>query len=249
MIIEIVVYNIDSALMAQQGAANRIELCDNPGEGGTTPSLGMIQRVRSQVNLDLFVMIRPRGGDFLYSHHEFEIMKADIMAAKRAGADGVVFGILTADGEIDVQRNAELIQLARPMQVTCHRAIDMTQDLEQALEACISAGFDRVLTSGGQAKAWQGLSAIARLKQKAGNRIKIMAGSGITEENAAEIVAKTEVSEIHFSAVTFHESRMVYRNRAIAGMGSADNSEFILRSVDSDKVKTIRQLASKNQAF
>lgn len=243
MIIEIVVYNFESAVLAQQGGADRIELCDNPGEGGTTPSVGMIQHIRARVNLDLFVMIRPRGGDFLYSDAEFEIMKADIMAAKRAGADGVVCGILTSDGRLDTQRCSELIQLARPMQVTCHRAIDMTQNILQTLEDCIGCGFDRILTSGGKLKAIDGTETIAALKKQAANRIKIMAGSGVTEENALEILQKTQVEELHFSAVSFRESGMIYRNPAISGMGSTQNSEFELRSVDPDKILKIRRLA------
>jgi copper homeostasis protein len=243
MIIEIVVYNIESARMAQQGGADRIELCDNPGEGGTTPSLGMIQRVRQQVNLDLFVMIRPRGGDFLYNDDEFEIMKTDIMAAKRAGADGVVFGILTADGKIDTRRCTELIQLARPMPVTCHRAIDMTKDISQAMEDCIGCGFDRILTSGGKLKAIDGVEAIANLQKTSNNRIKIMAGSGVSEENVKQLVRKTGVSEIHFSAVVFRESTMIFRNRAIVGMGGTQNSEFSLRLTSPSKILEIRQLA------
>lgn len=245
MIIEIVVYNLESACMAQEGKADRIELCDNPAEGGTTPSLGMIQRVRQQVNLDLFVMIRPRGGDFLYSGDEYEIMKADIMAAKRAGADGVVFGILTSDGRIDTTRCTELIQLARPLQVTCHRAIDMTKDIVQALEDCIGCGFDRILTSGGNSKAIEGIESIKRLQERAGGRIKIMAGSGINEENVNELINKTGISEIHFSAASQRDSAMSFKNMAIAGMGSTQNSEFSIRTVSPSKILNIRQLVNK----
>ena len=242
MIIEIVVYNFESATQAQQGGADRVELCDNPGEGGTTPSIGMIQRVRQKTNLDLFVMIRPRGGDFLYSDDEFEIMKIDIMNAKRAGADGVVMGILTSDGKIDTTRCTELIQLARPMQVTCHRAIDMTRDIFQALEDCIGCGFDRILTSGGKLKAIHGKGTIAKLQQQAKSRISVMAGSGVDEENVKDLVLETAVSEVHFSAVSSRESNMTFQNEAIAAMGSTQNSEFTLRIVDSDKIKRIRQL-------
>jgi copper homeostasis protein len=241
MTIEIVVYNFESAVKAKEGGADRLELCDNPGEGGTTPSLGMIQRVRQQVNIDLFVMIRPRGGDFLYSDDEFEIMKADIMAAKRAGADGVVIGILTADGRLDTKRCTELVQLARPMLVTCHRAIDMTRDLSQTLEDCIGCGFDRILTSGGKLKAIQGIDVIAKLHQQAQNRIKIMAGSGVTEENAATIIKETAVHEIHLSAVASRGSGMTYRNSFISGMGSTSNTEFELRTIDPSIIQRIRK--------
>lgn len=244
MKIEIVVYNIDSALKAQQGGADRIELCDNPGEGGTTPSYGTIEVVRQHVSMDVYVMIRPRGGDFLYSSYEFYAMKRDIIQCQRLSVDGVVFGILNADGTLDKKRCKELIDRARPLKVTCHRAFDMTRDPMEALEDCIEAGFDRILTSGQRLKAVEGIELIARLKEKAGDRISIMAGSGITEDNAKDIVTKTRVNEIHFSALTILESEMTYRNPHITGMGSSGNAEFMLRSVDAEKIKKIRNIVS-----
>ncbi len=242
MILEIVVYNLESAMMAQLGKANRIELCDNPSEGGTTPSVGMIEMIRKKINLDLFVMIRPRGGDFLYSDEEFDVMKMDIMAAKRAGADGVVFGILTSTGEID-SRCADLIQLAKPMSVTCHRAFDMTKDLSMALEDCVACGFDRILTSGGKPKAIEGVDVIADLNRQAKGRVKIMPGSGIDENNVRAIVVKTKVEEIHFSAVCFRESGMQFRNKDIAGMGNTEGGEFSLRTVDAGRIGEMRRLS------
>jgi len=247
MTIEIVVYNLESALMAQQGEADRIELCDNPGEGGTTPSLGMIEAVRKKVNLNLFVMIRPRGGDFNYSMNEFEIMKRDIMACKKAGADGVVLGIITPAGRIDSDRCTELIQLARPMQATCHRAFDMTKDMSLSLGECISCGFDRILTSGGKLKAIDGVDAIANLNRQAGNRIMLMPGSGVNESNVQEIISKTQVREIHFSATRFRESEMEFRNSFIAGMGDNQDSEYKLRTVDPNRVAEMRRLAQSAQ--
>jgi copper homeostasis protein len=243
MIIEIVVYNIESALIAQRGSANRLELCDNPGEGGTTPSLGIIETVRKKTNIDLFVMIRPRGGDFLYSNEEFEAMKKDIVTAKRAGADGVVLGILTSNGRIDTARCTELIQLARPMQVTCHRAFDMTRDLTLSLEECITCGFDRILTSGGKLKAIDGAEMIAQLITQSAGRIQIMPGSGVSETNVQDLVSKTGATEIHFSAVQQKESPMEFRNPYISGMGGDQGGEFKLRTVDADRVKEMRRLA------
>ncbi len=243
MIIEIVVYNLESTLMAQRGGANRIELCDNPGEGGTTPSLGMIETVRKKLNIDLFVMIRPRGGDFCYSNEEFVVMKTDIIAAKRAGADGVVFGILTPGGRIDTDRCTELIQLAKPMSVTCHRAFDMTKDLTLSLDECVACGFDRVLTSGGKLKAIDGVGLIDTLNQQSKGRIKIMPGSGIDEINVQEIVSKTQVDEIHFSAASSRASEMQFRNQNITGMGNEQGTEFMLRTVDPGRVVEIRRLA------
>jgi len=243
MTLEIVVYNIESALKAQEGGADRIELCDNPGEGGTTPSFGTIESVRQNVNLDLFVMIRPRGGDFHYSNYEFHCMKRDIDQCQKLSADGVVFGILNADGTLDKKRCKELIDRARPMKVTCHRAFDMTRDPFQTLEDCIEVGFDRILTSGHQLTALLGTALIAELVNKANGRIAIMPGSGVNEEAVEKIVSETKVNEVHFSAVASRDSAMQYRNPAISAMGSEEGSEFKLRTVDPGRVRKMRKLA------
>jgi copper homeostasis protein len=240
---EIVVYNIASALKAQEGRADRIELCDNPGEGGTTPSIGTIENVRQHVSLDVFVMIRPRGGDFCYSSYEFWSMKRDVALCQKASVDGIVFGILTPDGRIDKKRCKEVIDRARPLKVTCHRAFDMTRDPFEALEDCIEVGFDRILTAGQQAQAIAGAKLIGELVQRANGRIAIMAGSGVNEETVGEIVKQSGVSEIHFSAIAFKESAMTFRNPNIAGMGSEAGSEFKLRTCDPQRIKKIRELA------
>jgi copper homeostasis protein len=243
MIIEIVVYNIESALRAQEGGADRIELCDNPADGGTTPSYGVIEAVRQNVSIDLFVMIRPRGGDFYYSNYDFHCMKRDIMQCQKISVDGLVFGILNPDGTIDKKRCKELIDKARPLKVTCHRAFDMTRDPFEALEDCIEVGFDRILTAGQQAQAIKGTDLISELIRKADGRISIMPGSGVNEETVSEIVAKTKAKEVHFSAVAFRESPMNFRNSKISGMGSDEGSEFKLRTVDPQRVKATRALA------
>ncbi len=243
MTVEIVVYNIESALRAQEGGADRIELCDNPAEGGTTPSFGTIESVRQNVNLDVFVMIRPRGGDFNYSNYEFHSMKRDIFQCQRISVDGIVFGILNADGTLDKKRCKELIDKARPLKVTCHRAFDMTRDPFEALEDCIEVGFDRILTAGHQTTAALGANLIGELIKKANSRIAIMPGSGVNENTVEEIVMKTGAKEIHFSATAFRESIMQYRNQAIAGMGSDEGSEFKYRTVDPQRVRTMRKLA------
>jgi len=247
MTIEIVVYNIESALRAQEGGADRIELCDNPGEGGTTPSFGTIESVRQNVNLDVFVMIRPRGGDFHYSNYEFHCMKRDIDQCQKLSADGVVFGILNADGTLDKKRCKELIDRARPMKVTCHRAFDMTHNPLQTLEDCIEVGFDRILTSGHQTAASKGTVLLAELVKKSNGRIAIMPGSGVNEETVEKIVSETGAKEIHFSATTFRESAMHYRNMAIASMGSDEGSEFKYRTVDPERIKVMRKLAEQAQ--
>jgi copper homeostasis protein len=243
MTVEIVVYNIDSALKAQEGGADRIELCENPGEGGTTPSFGTIEAVRQNVSIDVFVMIRPRGGDFHYSNYEFHAMKRDISQCQKLSVDGFVFGILNADGTIDKKRCKELIDKARPLKVTCHRAFDMARDPFEALEDCIEVGFDRILTSGRQLQAVKGADLIGELVKKANGRIAIMAGSGVNEETVQEVVKKTGVTEIHFSAIGHRESAMQYRNTAISGMGSDGGSEFRLRTIDPERVRKTRALA------
>ncbi len=248
MTCEIVVYNIESALKAQEGGADRIELCDNPSEGGTTPSYGTIEAVRQNVNLDVYVMIRPRGGDFHYSNYEFHCMKRDISQCQKISVDGVVFGILNADGTLDKKRCKELIVKARPLKVTCHRAFDMTRDPFEALEDCIEAGFDRILTAGQQAKALKGSDLIGELIKKANGRIAIMPGSGVNENTVQEILAKSKATEIHFSATAFRESEMNYKNQNIAGMGSDEGAEFKVRTVDPDRVRAMRKLAENIKA-
>jgi copper homeostasis protein len=245
MTIEVVVYNIESALRAQEGGADRIELCDNPSEGGTTPSFGIIEAVRQNVSMDVYVMIRPRGGDFLYSNYEFHSMKRDISKCQKLSVDGIVFGILTEDGRIDKKRCKELIDKARPLKVTCHRAFDMTRDPFEALEDCIEVGFDRILTAGQQAQASKGAELIGRLIQKANGRIAIMPGSGVNENTVEEIIKKSGAKEIHFSATASRESGMKFRNQQIAGMGSDEGSEFRLRTVDPGRVKKIRKTAEE----
>ncbi len=248
MICEIVVYNIESALKAQEGGADRIELCDNPGEGGTTPSYGTIEAVRQNVNLDVYVMIRPRGGDFHYSNYEFHSMRRDISQCQKISVDGVVFGILNPDGTLDKKRCKELIDKAKPLKVTCHRAFDMTRDPFEALEDCIEVGFDRILTSGQQAQALKGADLIGELIKKADGRIAIMPGSGVNENTVQEILAKSKAIEIHFSATSSRESGMMYRNRSIEGMGSDEGSEFKVRTVDPDRVRAMRKLAENKKA-
>lgn len=241
MIIEVVVYSMEGAYLAQKGGADRIELCSNPAEGGTTPSYGTIDLARQHLNLDVFVMIRPRGGDFLYSIEEYHIMKKDIEICKRLSVDGVVFGILNADGCIDKSRCRKLVELARPLKVTFHRAFDLTEDPFRALEDCIDAGFDRILTSGQQQQAQHGVELIAALKRQADGRIVIMPGGGVNEDTVRDIVSKTGVSEIHFSATAFKESKMKFTNSHVTLNTQQTEGN---RTVDPDRIKKIRTLAT-----
>lgn len=243
MICEVVVYNIESALRAQEGGADRIELCDNPGEGGTTPSFAMIEQVRQNISMDLYVMIRPRGGDFCYNNYEFHIMKRDLAQCQRLSVDGVVFGILKEDGTLDKERCKELITKSRPLKITCHRAFDMTRDPFEALEDCIEVGFDRILTSGQKPKAMEGVDLITALVKKAAGRIAIMPGSGVNVDTVAEIVKRTAANEIHFSATSFKDSVMQFKNPRISTMGDEEGQEFKYRTVDPERVRLIRTLA------
>lgn len=243
MKIEVVVYSIAGALRAQEGGADRIELCAGPGEGGITPSFGTVEVVRQNLSIDLYAMVRPREGDFLYSSYEFHAMKRDITQFQKLSVDGLVFGILNPDGTIDKKRCGELIARCRPLKCTCHRAFDMTRDPFEALEDCIEVGFDRILTSGQRAKAIDGASLIADLQKRAEGRIVLMAGSGVNEENVRELVSVTRVEEIHLSAIGTSDSKMTYHNDHITGMGSSSGDEYSLRTVDPARIRTVRELA------
>ena len=240
MIIEVVVYNIESALKAQAGGADRIELCDNPLEGGTTPSFGVIEGVRQNVSMDLYVMIRPRGGDFVYNNYDFYAMKRDIDQCMKLSADGVVFGILTPEARMDVKRCRELIQRARPMKVTCHRAFDVTRDAFEALEDCIEAGFDRILTSGRMPTAPEGETLIKQLVERAAGRITLMAGAGITDQNVKRLVDHTGIREVHFSATRFGPPVGVNGNHFVSFIGALPTDYRQSRLADVETVARMR---------
>ena len=241
--VEIVVDCVASARAAERGGATRLELCSSLIEGGVTPSAGLIELTRAAVTIGVFVMIRPRGGDFYYDAEEFEIMQRDIAAAKRLGADGVVFGLLDVNGNIDIVRTRELVELARPLGVTFHRAFDMTPDLFRALEGVCGAGVDRLLTSGGEQTAPQGSVTIAKLVEKAHGRIAIMPGSGIKPENARALVEQTGVRELHAGLRTSLPSPMLHRNPRIS-MGSASDQEYQRFVVLEENVRKLCEAAS-----
>ncbi|MFM7709342.1 MAG: copper homeostasis protein CutC [Ferruginibacter sp.] len=208
--LEVIAFTIESCLIAAQRGANRIELCSGPAEGGTTPSAGFIQAARAATHIALFPIIRPRGGDFHYSDAEFEAMKTDIRLCKQLGCDGVVIGLLQADGTIDETRTGILVDLAYPMEVTFHRAFDRTRDAGEALEAIIRCGCTRILTSGQRNTAVEGADLIRQLIDQANNRLIIMPGSGVRSTTLHALHAQTGATEYHSSARIAQSSTMTY---------------------------------------
>jgi copper homeostasis protein len=239
MICEICVDSVAGVRAAKDAGAQRVELCADLLEGGITPSLGAIRQARTVTGIDLNVMIRPRGGDFLFNDDEFASMQADIETAKAEGANCVVIGLLTATGEIDVGRTRELIGLARPLSVTFHRAFDVAAEPFSALEALIELGVDRVLTSGQEPTVLEGLPLIVELMKRAGDRIVIMPGGGITARNVERIVAAARPREMHFAALEPIESGMRFRRQHVfmggelrpAEYDRLDTSQALIRSV------------------
>lgn len=230
--LEVIGFNMQSCIIAQAAGAHRIELCDNPEDGGTTPSYGFIKAVREKLQIGLFPIIRPRGGDFLYSDEEFEIMKTDVKLCKQLGCDGVVIGMLNADGTVDKKRNTALVELAYPLGVTFHRAFDRAADPLQAMEDIIGIGCERILTSGQKPNAAGGAELIAQLIKQADERIIIMPGSGVRSKNIIELAKKTGATEFHTSARINVKSKMDFIIKAM-------NEDLSNVSVDADEIKKI----------
>lgn len=224
-ILEVCAGSVESVAAARNGGAARVELCSALEIGGITPSVGLITEARHIEGIALNVLIRPRGGDFLYNESEVATMEQDIVAARQCGADGVVIGALTAEGDVDVQVCNRLIKAAEGMSITFHRAFDMCRNPFLALEDIISLGCHRILTSGQAASAYAGITLIKQLVEAAQGRISIMPGCGVNAANAIAILNSTGCYEIHASARTSVESRMQYRHNGVS-MGSSDNDEY-----------------------
>lgn len=242
---EVCVDSVQSAVNAEDGGAKRVELCCNMSTGGTTPTLGLLKIVKRRVQIPVFVMIRPRGGDFLYCDEEFQVMKEDILSLKKGGADGFVFGILNRDGTVDENRCSELLVLAQPNPVTFHRAFDMTQNPHEALETLILLGFDRVLTSGQAETALKGLALIHQLVILADSRLIIMPGSGINIENLENILIESGVHEFHGSASVSLDSRMQYRNQDLSMGTGTDVDEYSLQVTEKAIVSNLVEIAKR----
>lgn len=239
MIYEVCVNSVSGVRAAKAAAANRVELCADLLEGGLTPSLGMLRRARAVGRIGLHVMIRPRGGDFVFDDDEFAIMRADIETAKVEGVDGVVIGLLTEDGQVDAGRTHELLSLARPLSVTFHRAFDMARDPFHALQALVELGVDRVLTSGQEATALEGLPLLTELFKVADDGIVVMPGGRITSRNIARIVDALKPKEVHFAALQSVVSRMSFRRPHVFMGGELRPPEYDRRDTSLDWVRAV----------
>lgn len=239
--LEICLESVDSVIAADRGGAQRVELCANLLEGGTTPSAGTIRAARENAKIAINVMIRPRGGDFLYTAAEFASMQHDIRIAKELGADGIVLGLLRADGSVDVERTRQLVELAKPLPVTFHRAIDVSRDLLAALEDVISTGAARVLTSGGQPSVVDGAPMVAKMVEAAKDRIIVMPGCGIQPDNVLSILQTTGAREVHIALEEETPSGMQFRKAEIP-MGGVEGREYMRFVTHEDAVHKVVEI-------
>jgi len=233
--LEISTYTIDGVEKAYEYGVHRVELCDNVKEGGTTPSCGFVKAALEINHPEIHVIVRPRGGDFLYSDAEFIVMKNDIKQLKELGVDGVVSGILLDNGDIDIDRTKELVELAHPMDFTFHRAFDMARDYKKALEDLKNIGVTRLLTSGQEDKVENGISVIKYLIDNSEGKISILLGSGVTPSNMKFLKDKTGAVEFHMSANKQVESGMKFFNSRL-NMGSIESEEYSKIAVDDNKI-------------
>ncbi|HCL06061.1 MAG TPA: copper homeostasis protein CutC [Chitinophagaceae bacterium] len=233
--LEICVFNTATAIAAAEAGADRIELCENYANGGTTPSYGYLKTTREKVGIPIFPMIRPRGGDYFHRPEEIAIIQKDILLCKELGFEGVVFGLLNRDGSVDKDNTARLVELAYPLDVTFHRAFDRCKDPLEALEIIIECGCTRILTSGQHPKAPDGKELIRQLVEQADERIIIMPGSGINSMNLEEMIAFTGAKEFHTSARIMRPSQTEYMNPLIP-------EDFSQDFTDTDEIKKLKQI-------
>lgn len=234
--LEVCAVSVASCIEAERGGAVRVELCAGMPEGGTTPSYGEISLARESINIGLNVIIRPRGGDFLYSPLEVKTMKADIIMAKLLGADGVVFGCLTPEGDVDKEMCSDIMKDCWGLSTTFHRAFDVCRDPHQALEDIIELGFDRILTSGCKPTAPEGKELLKELVRQAAGRIIIMPGSGVKVSNIKELCDYTGAREFHSSARSAIHSTMQYRSESVSFGGTVELDDFVRGETNSQIV-------------
>jgi copper homeostasis protein len=232
-LLEICVFNVATAIAAEKAGADRLELCENYANGGTTPSFGYLKTIREKISIPVFPMIRPRGGDYFHTSDEIEIIKKDILLCKEMGFEGVVFGLLHQDGSIDKENTARLVEASYPLEVTFHRAFDRCIEPMQALETIIACGCTRLLTSGQKPKVTSGLELVKALVEAANDRIIIMPGSGLNSNNVADIITTTNVNEVHTSARIRVASSSTYKNEEI-------EEDYDLDFVDVEEIKRLR---------
>lgn len=237
--IEVCVESLAGVVAAARAGADRVELCAALSEGGLTPSAGTIAAAREVAGIGLVVLVRPRGGDFLYDERELEVLRRDVRCARAAGADGVALGVLTADGAVDVARMSELVALARPMQVTFHRAFDHAREPLATLDELIELGVERVLSSGQEATAVAGVELLRRMVARAAGRIAVMPGGGVRPANVAELVRATGAREVHFSAGREIESPVRWRNSRCSLASTAAPAEDRLVVPDEARIRGV----------
>jgi copper homeostasis protein len=233
-LLEVCAFNLQSSIIAEKVGAKRVELCENPADGGTTPSYGTIKQTREKIGISLYPIIRPRGGNFFYDEEELAIIKQDILLCKQLGCDGISTGVHLQNGEIDTERLKQIVEWAYPMGVTCHRVFDATPDPLKALEEIIDSGCERILTSGQKSAAPEGVEMLAKLVQQAGGRIIIMPGAGVRSSNIETLIKGTGATEFHTSARIAAPDPVTFRNPAIADAGDwyIANEEELTRILD-----------------
>ena len=244
-LLEVSVEGVDGLLVAQEAGADRVELCADVLEGGITPSVGVVREALRRSQIPMFVIVRPRGGDFLYSEAEFESMRQDVIALKDLGVPGIVTGCLTAAAQVDEARTAELLRLARPMSFTFHRAFDMVRDPLPALEVLIRLGVDRLLTSGQRATALEGLANLKQLSQAAQGRLIVMPCGSLRAANIAQVCRETGLWELHFAGHNQESSAMTYRNPHIVMGATAQDHEYTKTVTDPTVVKSTVEAVRK----
>ena len=237
--IEICLDSVESVIIAERAGADRVELCSDLFEGGLTPTVGTFLLAKERTNIPINVMIRPRGGDFCYSDIEFKVMKKEALFFKENGADALVFGILTPDGEIDKIRTKELIDIARPLPVTFHRAFDMTRDAFRSLDTLLSLGVDRVLTSGLEATVLEGADTLRALVERAGERVIVMPGSGINERNFNKIKNLIGAKEYHMGLSSSIPSKMAFHPGHVYMGGLLRQNEFTISRAGEERIRSV----------
>jgi copper homeostasis protein len=245
ILVEACVDSVASSHAAERGGAQRLELCDALFDGGTTPSAGMIAACRETVSIPVFVMIRPRGGGFVYSDAERDVMRRDVVVARELGADGVVIGGLRRDGSVDLALVRSLVQAAQPLPVTFHRAFDLTPDFERSLESLADAGVQRVLSAGGAATAVDGATALADLVRQAGSRLIVMAGGGVREENIRSLVSIAGVREVHVRLTRLTRGEEPLAHRSVRVRKPLPEDEAAWEETDEQRVRSfVRTVAT-----